>query len=103
MSQIDELFSRSAAEVRRAVDSMPQGEVAAVARQRFRPIVITSITTFVGLVPTAYGILGENSYLTPIFMSMAWGVAFGGLVTLILLPVLYMVDQDIRGRFARNQ
>ncbi len=77
-------------------------EVAAVARQRFRPIVITSITTFVGLLPTAYGILGENSYLTPIFMSMAWGVAFGGLVTLILLPMLYMVDQDIRAHFGKN-
>ncbi len=76
------------------------GEVASVARQRFRPIVITSITTFVGLVPTAYGFLGENSYLKPVFMSMAWGVAFGGLVTLILLPVLYMLDQDIRARFS---
>jgi multidrug efflux pump subunit AcrB len=74
-------------------------EVAALARQRFRPIVITSITTFVGLVPTAYGILGENSYLTPVFMSMAWGVAFGGLVSLILLPMLYMIDQDIRAKF----
>ncbi len=81
--------------------SLDEAEVAAVAKQRFRPIVITSITTFVGLVPTAYGILGENSYLTPIFMSMAWGVAFGGLVTLILLPMLYMADQDIRTRFGR--
>lgn len=60
---------------------------------------ITSITTFVGLMPTAYGIMGENSYLTPVFMSMAWGVAFGGLVSLILLPMLYMIDQDIRARF----
>lgn len=71
-------------------------EIAEVARQRFRPILITSITTVVGLLPTAYGILGENSYITPMVMAMAWGVMFGGLVSLILLPCLYAVDQDVR-------
>ena len=76
-------------------------EVADVARRRFRPIFITSVTTAVGLMPTAYGIMGENSYITPMVMSMAWGVVFGGLVSLVLLPVLYMVEQDIRAMFAR--
>jgi multidrug efflux pump subunit AcrB len=75
-------------------------EVGAVARRRFRPIFITSITTAVGLMPTAYGIMGENSYITPMVMSMAWGVVFGGLVSLVLLPVLYMVEQDIRAKLS---
>jgi multidrug efflux pump subunit AcrB len=76
-------------------------EVADIARRRFRPIFITSVTTAVGLLPTAYGIMGENSYITPMVMSMAWGVVFGGLVSLVLLPVLYMVEQDIRAKFSR--
>ncbi len=76
-------------------------EVAAVARRRFRPILITSVTTAVGLLPTAYGIMGENSYISPMVMSMAWGVVFGGLVSLVLLPVMYMVEQDIRAKFRR--
>jgi multidrug efflux pump subunit AcrB len=71
-------------------------DVAAVARRRFRPILITSVTTAVGLLPTAYGFMGENSYISPMVMSMAWGVVFGGLVSLVLLPVMYMVEQDIR-------
>ena len=71
-------------------------EVVEVATRRFRPIFITSVTTAVGLMPTAYGILGENSYISPMVMSMAWGVVFGGLVSLVLLPILYMVEQDIR-------
>jgi multidrug efflux pump subunit AcrB len=75
-------------------------EVAAVGRRRFRPIFITSITTAAGLFPTAYGIMGENSYIQPMVMSMAWGVAFGGLVSLVLLPVLYMIEQDLRARAA---
>ena len=73
-----------------------ESEVASVARRRFRPIFITSVTTAVGLFPTAYGIMGENGYITPMVMSMAWGVVFGGVVSLILLPVLYMLEQDLR-------
>jgi len=76
-------------------------EVAGVAHRRFRPILITSVTTAVGLFPTAYGIMGENSYITPMVMSMAWGIVFGGLVSLVLLPVLYMVEQDIRAKLSR--
>jgi hypothetical protein len=34
-------------------------------------------------------------------MSMAWGVMFGGLVSLVLLPTLYMIDQNIRARLRR--
>ena len=77
-------------------------EVAGVAHRRFRPILITSVTTAVGLFPTAYGIMGENSYITPMVMSMAWGIVFGGLVSLVLLPVLYMVEQDIRAKLSRG-
>ena len=76
-------------------------EVAEVAHRRFRPIFITSVTTAVGLLPTAYGIMGKNSYITPMVMSMAWGVVFGVLVSLVLLPVLYMVEQDIRAKLSR--
>jgi len=76
--------------------SLSSAQIAEVAKSRFRPIVITSVTTVVGLLPTAYGILGENSYITPMVMTMAWGVMFGGIATLILLPCLYAIDQDIR-------
>jgi multidrug efflux pump subunit AcrB len=67
---------------------------------RFRPIVITSLTTVAGLFPTAYGIAGSNSYITPMVMAMAWGVLFGVLVTLVILPCLYALDRDIKRKFA---
>ncbi|KZX58935.1 acriflavin resistance protein [Halioglobus sp. HI00S01] len=73
-------------------------EVADVATARFRPVFITSVTTAVGLFPTAYGIMGDNSYIRPMVMSMAWGVVFGGLVSLVLLPTIYTVEQDLRQR-----
>lgn len=71
-------------------------EIAEGATVRFRPIVITSVTTMAGLFPTAYGIAGANPLIAPMVMAMAWGVLFGTLVTLLLLPCFYAIEQDAR-------
>jgi multidrug efflux pump subunit AcrB len=63
---------------------------------RLRPILITSLTSVAGLAPAAYGWLGSNPFLTPMIMAMLWGIAFGTVVTLLYLPCLYAVDQDVR-------
>jgi multidrug efflux pump subunit AcrB len=80
-------------------------EIAQGAKQRLRPIVITSVTTVAGLAPGAYGIAGDNPFMTPIFMAMAWGVLFGTFVTLMLLPCLFSLEQDLnawlKGRIKR--
>jgi multidrug efflux pump subunit AcrB len=71
----------------------------AIARRsvtRFRPIVITSLTTLVGLVPAAYGWGGEEPLVTAMVMAMVWGVVFGTLVSLLMLPCLFAVNQDLR-------
>jgi multidrug efflux pump subunit AcrB len=70
--------------------------IAEGASQRLRPIVITTITTVAGLAPAAYGLGGDSPFLTPMIMTMMWGVVFGTLVTLILLPCLYATEQDLR-------
>ncbi|MCP4715838.1 MAG: efflux RND transporter permease subunit [Deltaproteobacteria bacterium] len=71
-------------------------EIARGAGQRLRPIVINSLTTAAALFPTAYGIAGSNTFIMPMVMAMAWGVLFGTTVTLILLPALYGIEQDMR-------
>ena len=71
----------------------------AIARRsvtRFRPIVITSLTTLVGLVPAAYGWGGAEPLMPPMVMAMVWGVLFGTLVSLLMLPCLFAVNQDLR-------
>jgi multidrug efflux pump subunit AcrB len=70
--------------------------IAEGASQRLRPIMITTITTVAGLAPAAYGLAGDNPFITPMIMTMMWGVVFGTLVTLILLPCLYATEQDLR-------
>jgi multidrug efflux pump subunit AcrB len=67
---------------------------------RFRPIVLTSITTFVGLLP----ILREGSvsaqFLIPMATSLGFGVLFGSTISLFLVPSAYIVLEDIHQIFA---
>lgn len=62
---------------------------------RFRPIVLTSVTTFVGLVP----MIMDRSQATSIFVSMAISLGFGVIlatfITLFLVPSLYMILEDV--------
>jgi len=64
--------------------------------RRLRPIVITSLTTVAALLPTAYGLAGSNPFITPMVLAMAWGILFGTLISLVLMPCLYAVDQDVK-------
>lgn len=75
-------------------------EIAIGAAQRLRPIIITSLTTVAGLFPSAYGIAGDNPMIRPMVMAMAWGILFGTIITLILLPCLYAISQDVRKQFS---
>jgi len=66
---------------------------------RFRPILLTSITTFVGLTPLMMETNAHAQHLIPMAVSMAYGVAFATIVTLILVPVCYAILHDIIDRF----
>lgn len=63
--------------------------IAAVATTRLRPILLTTITTVVGILPTAYGFAGYDSMLSEMMLAMGWGLAFGTIITLVLVPILY--------------
>jgi Cu/Ag efflux pump CusA len=68
---------------------------------RFRPIVLTSLTTFAGLTP----LLREGSvsakFLIPMAISLGYGVAFATVITLFLVPCLYLVLDDLRSLWQR--
>ncbi len=70
-------------------------QIADGASQRLRPIVITSVTTVAGLLPTAYGVAGNAAFIAPMVMAIAWGVVFGTFITLVLLPALYALQQQL--------
>ncbi len=75
------------------VDALLQG-----ATDRFRPIVLTSVTTFVGLLPIMLETSVQAQFLIPMVVSLSFGVIFATGVTLVLVPALYLLGDDI-GKF----
>jgi len=64
---------------------------------RFRPIILTTLTTFCGLMPMIFETSRQARFLIPMAISLGFGVLFATGITLILVPALYMVVEDLRG------
>ncbi len=61
---------------------------------RFRPIMLTSLTTFAGLFPLLLEQSVQAKFLVPMAVSLAFGVLFATFITLILIPVVYLMLDD---------
>jgi multidrug efflux pump subunit AcrB len=68
--------------------------------KRFRPILLTSLTTFVGLLPLMFEDSAQAQFLIPMAISLGWGVLFATFITLMLIPTVTLVFDDIRKFFA---
>ena len=64
---------------------------------RFRPIILTSITTFIGLVPLMATANPATFFIIPMAISLAYGVLFATAITLFLVPSLYLILHDFLG------
>ena len=64
---------------------------------RFRPIVLTSVTTFAGLMPLILEKSFQAKFLIPMAVSLGFGVLFATGVTLIVIPCGYLILNDIKG------
>jgi multidrug efflux pump subunit AcrB len=63
-------------------------------RSRFRPILITSVTTFIGLVPLMLNQSSQAEWLKPIVVSLAYGLVVAFFVTLFLVPALLIIGNN---------
>ncbi len=68
------------------------------ATRRFRPIMLTTLTTFFGLLPMITERSLQARFLIPMAISLAFGVMFATCITLVLVPSLYMILEDIKAR-----
>ncbi len=62
---------------------------------RLRPVMLTTITTVFGLSTVAYGIGGSDPFLRPMALSISWGLLFGTVLTLVIMPCIYAIIDDI--------
>jgi multidrug efflux pump subunit AcrB len=70
---------------------------------RLRAIVLTTLTTVAGLLPLAYGLGGTSLYMSPMALTLGYGLLFATPVTLILVPCLYMIFWDLERVFRRKR
>jgi multidrug efflux pump subunit AcrB len=70
-------------------------------QMRFRPIILTSLTTFIGLIPIITETSLQAKIVIPMAVSLAFGVLIATVVTLVLMPCLYLILDDV-GRKARK-
>ena len=87
---------------RRENEGMPRFmAIRAAGIRRFRPILLTSLTTFLGLTPMLMERSLQARFLIPMAVSLAFGILFATVITLILIPSLYLMLDDLRVIFLR--
>jgi multidrug efflux pump subunit AcrB len=70
--------------------------------RRFRPIMLTSLTTFVGLVPVMLETSTQAQFVIPMAISLAWGVLVATAFTLFLIPASMLVVEDVKDLWQRG-
>ena len=86
---------------RREAHFPPRQAVHDAAIQRFRPILLTTLTTFGGLAPMIFETSLQARFLIPMAISLGFGILFATLITLLLVPSLYMAVEDGQRALAR--
>jgi len=70
--------------------------------RRFRPVLLTTVTTFGGLAPMIFETSRQARFMIPMALSLGYGIVFATVITLLLVPCLYVVVEDIKGVLARQ-
>jgi multidrug efflux pump subunit AcrB len=66
---------------------------------RLRAVLVTSLTTISGLVPTAYGIGGVDYFIIPMALALAWGLSTGTILTLYWIPPAYAIVESLQEKW----
>ena len=66
---------------------------------RARPILLTTITTFLGVSPLIFFATGQTAFLSPMAVSLGFGLVFATVLILLTLPCFYLIGDDIREKW----
>ncbi len=69
--------------------------------QRFRPILLTTLTTFGGLSPMIFETSRQARFLIPMAISLGYGIVFATVITLVIVPSVYLIVEDVQGMFRK--
>ena len=71
-------------------------------RVRVRPILLTSVTTFLGVSPLIFFATGQAAFLSPMAISLGFGLLFATVLILVVLPCFYLIADDMRCWFSQK-
>jgi multidrug efflux pump subunit AcrB len=86
-----DFINKKRAEGRRLMDA-----VLTAGSSRFRPVMLTSLTTFIGLMPLLFEQSTQAQFLIPMAVSLGFGILFATFITLILVPVNYLIVERLK-------
>jgi multidrug efflux pump subunit AcrB len=92
-----EFVNRARREGTRLMDAVLSAGV-----KRFRAIMLTSLTTFFGLFPIMFETSLQAQVIIPMAISLAFGIMFATFITLLLIPALYLILEDIKDWWRRT-
>lgn len=69
--------------------------------RRFRPILLTTLTTFGGLAPMIFETSRQAQFMIPMAISLGYGILFAAVIVLFLIPALYVMVEDLQALFGR--
>ncbi len=78
---------------------MSNQQIAEIAQTRLRAVMLTTLTTVVAILPTAYGWAGYDAMLAEMMLALAWGLLFSTMITLLLVPALYSLLSTMRHKW----
>ena len=85
---------------RKRGDSDAREAICQAGVRRFRPILLTTLTTFGGLMPLIFEESLQAQYIIPMAISLGFGILFSTAIVLVLVPCLYLILEDIQSRFS---
>jgi len=88
---------------RREKGLLPAEAITDAAIQRFRPVLLTTLTTFGGLSPIIFETSRQARFLIPMAISLGYGIVFATAITLVIVPSVYLIVEDVRGIFITRQ
>ncbi|MGD8454087.1 MAG: efflux RND transporter permease subunit [Phycisphaerae bacterium] len=80
----------------RAAGASPHDAICLASVRRFRPVILTTLTTFGGLAPMIFETSRQARMMIPMALSLGYGILFATAITLLLIPCMYCIVEDIR-------
>ncbi len=98
----DSLVLIDFANIARRNGMTPFEAIRQAAIQRFRPILLTTMTTFLGLMPIIFETSRQAKFLIPVALSLGFGILFATFICLMLVPSFYLILDDVHVWFKKR-